>query len=655
MKRVLLAALILSAAANIYGAAIVDGIAGFAAQNGGTTGGAGGPEVTVSTLADFSSYATDNNPRIIKVSGEINSGDDKGASVRVGNNKTILGCGSGAFFNGVGLLISSKTNIIIRNIKFSMVAITTRIDEAGVYSSTGDEGRPQILTNGGDCIGIQGTSANIWIDHCEFYAEDPHVQTNQDLYDGLIDAKNGSQYITISWCYFHDHHKCHLIGSSDTDNYDRKITFHHNYYRNIKERMPSYRFGTGHVYNNYYLDVLSMAVNSRMGACLRVERNYFEDSSDPVITKNSTSDGNWDLSDSVSGAVNSNIYLNCTGSMPAASTCAFDPPYIYAAYLDAAADVKANVLANAGVGKITINCGGATETPTPYQSPTRTRTQTFTRTQTATKTATLSATQTGTSQLTNTFTATKTLTLTGTCTATRTATLTPSVTHSATPVSSVTSSRTPYETFTETPGMTNTAVLTVTFTRTKTSTALPSETQTFTPTPENTATATPADTGAFTATATATAVSTATKTNTSTKTSTQTATAACTRTLTVLPSATATKTSTPAPTATAEWGNKFEITDALLYPNPARRYLDDIKVKIDITRPAMETKIRIFTVNFRLIYEKPYGAVSARRAVLTIPAADFKDFAAGVYYLVVTGRDDKGSATSKPRVLIIIQ
>jgi pectate lyase len=115
-----------------------------------------------------------------------------------------------------------------------MKGVTTRVEKSGVYSPIGDEGRPQILTNGGDCIAIQGVSKNIWIDHCEFFSEDPKVQTNIDLYDGLIDAKNGSQYITISWCYFHDHHKCHLIGSSDTDNYDRKITFHHNYYYNIK-------------------------------------------------------------------------------------------------------------------------------------------------------------------------------------------------------------------------------------------------------------------------------------------------------------------------------------------------------------------------------------------------------------------------------------
>jgi len=43
-----------------------------------------------------------------------------------------------------------------------------------------------------------------------------------------------------------------ILGSSDTDNFDRKVTFHHNWYRNIKSRLPLNRFGNAHVYNNYY-------------------------------------------------------------------------------------------------------------------------------------------------------------------------------------------------------------------------------------------------------------------------------------------------------------------------------------------------------------------------------------------------------------------
>lgn len=317
-------------------------IVGYATMNGGTTGGQGGTTVTVTTLAELKLYAqTANTPYIILVSGHITSGDDKGASVVVQSNKTIIGLGSDAFLDGIGLAISSRRNIIIRNLKFTMVSITNTTDPA-VYDVDGDEGRPQILTNSGDCIKIQGASENIWIDHCELYAYDPVTQTNQDLYDGLIDVTGASKYITISWCYFHEHHKCTLVGSSDTDNFDRMITFHHNYYYKISSRTPSYRFGKAHIFNNYYLSVKSSGINSRMGACLGIEKNLFESSAAPIT---STSGGQYELT--------GNSYVSCTGSQPSVSTCNYEAPYSYSIVFQEVADVKATVQQHAGVGILT--------------------------------------------------------------------------------------------------------------------------------------------------------------------------------------------------------------------------------------------------------------------------------------------------------------
>ncbi|WP_426062316.1 pectate lyase family protein, partial [Hymenobacter sp. B1770] len=173
---------------------------------------------------------------------------------------------------------------------------------------------------------------------------DPATQPNQDLYDGLVDAKGASAYLTLSWNYFHDHHKSHLIGNSDQDVGDRKVTFHHNHYANIHERVPVYRFGTGHVFNNYFRHVYGTGINSRMGACLRVENNYFEDVKNPVITKNSKEPGHWDVA--------GNLYVASHGSQPTASTCAFTPPYAYATALTPTADVKHVVLQGAGIGKL---------------------------------------------------------------------------------------------------------------------------------------------------------------------------------------------------------------------------------------------------------------------------------------------------------------
>jgi pectate lyase len=127
-----------------------------------------------------------------------------------------------------------------------------------------------------DGIGVEN-SKNIWIDHCEIYNMigdcngDGKIDTKGDIsggdidwYDGLLDVKADSAYITVSWNYFHDAFKTSLIGSSDSDLYDRKITFHHNIYSNVDSRLPSYRGGTGHMFNNYYVNVLSSGINSRM-------------------------------------------------------------------------------------------------------------------------------------------------------------------------------------------------------------------------------------------------------------------------------------------------------------------------------------------------------------------------------------------------------
>lgn len=312
-------------------------LVGFASQNGGTNGGEGGQTVTASSLDEFVTYATSAASLIIQVSGKISAGPD-GASVLVNSNKTITGIGSNGFLEGVGLTINGKKNIIIRNLKFTMSTVTK--------TYINDENRAQVQANDGDCITIQGSSSkptsNIWIDHCEFYNKDPHTQTNQDLYDGLVDAKGVSSYITISWSYFHDHHKCHLIGSSDDDEYDRKITFHHNYYHNIKERLPSYRYGSGHVFNNYYNGAISSAVNSRMGACVKVEKNSFESSNDPILSKNSDKVGYWMAID--------NLFTSCTGNQPANTSCTLSIPYSYTA--DDQSKVKSTVTTWAGVGKM---------------------------------------------------------------------------------------------------------------------------------------------------------------------------------------------------------------------------------------------------------------------------------------------------------------
>jgi pectate lyase len=307
-------------------------------MNGGTKGGDGGTVVTVTTYAQLKTALESAGASVVKINSRIYNGE-KGGSIRMASNKTLLGEGADAFLDGVGLTINGTSNIIIRNVKITLNSVTNR-DDPAVYSPTGDEGRPQILVNGGDLISIRN-GQNIWIDHCEFFNEDPTVQTNQDLYDGCIDMTNNSAFITISWNVFRNAHKTHLVGSSDSDNFDRRVTFHHNYYQNVRQRTPSFRFGTAHVVNNYYNNLGSTGINSRMGACVKVENNVFENARSPLITDGSPK-GQYNLS--------GNIFTAITGiAAPTTSDCSTTIPYTFAA--DPASEVKQKVLAGAGVGK----------------------------------------------------------------------------------------------------------------------------------------------------------------------------------------------------------------------------------------------------------------------------------------------------------------
>jgi pectate lyase len=276
------------------------------------------------------------------VQGTIQNGAN-GGQIKIKTNKSIIGVGTTAFLNGVGLDISSQNNIIIQNLRITMMGVTTRTDTPGVYSPTGDEGMPQILVNGGDAIGISGTSKNIWIDHCEIFSEDPAKQTNKDLYDGLIDVKNQTGFITISWNYLHDQHKGGLVGASDDDVFaDRKITYHHNYYNNVKLRVPMYRGAVGHFFNNYVVAAKD-ASEIRANTCLKIEKNYYEALNYSIYTT-ADSPGKTERVDNIEVMHASRAYPeNCTATLG----------YQYTDVLTAnTMDVKTVVPAGAGVGKI---------------------------------------------------------------------------------------------------------------------------------------------------------------------------------------------------------------------------------------------------------------------------------------------------------------
>ncbi|KAI1741194.1 pectin lyase fold/virulence factor [Xylaria scruposa] len=213
---------------------------------GATTGGEGGDVVVVDNVKDLTTAISDNEPRIVYVNGSFNLT----SRLKIGSNKSLVGMGDNASFNNSGISITSGSNVIIRNLKISYVY-------------------------GNDGITIEN-STRVWIDHNEFASDLSH---GPDYYDGQLDIVRASDWITVSWNYFHDHWKSSLVGNSDTlrdvDQGHLHITYHHNHWKNIGTRGPAGRFGHLHVYNNYYENYLYQAIHSRSDNEVLVEGNVF--------------------------------------------------------------------------------------------------------------------------------------------------------------------------------------------------------------------------------------------------------------------------------------------------------------------------------------------------------------------------------------------
>ncbi|WP_420075738.1 pectate lyase family protein [Streptomyces sp. JL3001] len=337
---------------------------GYATQNGGTTGGAGGQTVRATTgtqiHAALCSRAASNTPITIEVEGTINHGNTTKVSgdscntaagvieLKQISNVTLVGVGSGAVFDQLGIHIREASNIIIQN-------VTVRnVKKSGSPTS-----------NGGDAIGMESDVRNVWVDHATLLASGGESEG----YDGLFDMKDNTQYVTLSYSILRNSGRGGLIGSSESDLSNGYVTFHHNRYENIDSRAPLLRGGTAHAYNNHYVSLNESGINSRAGAKAKVDNNYFEDSKDVLGTFYTDQRGYWQVS--------GNVFDNVTWSSPGTENYPAGPnpqsnttvsiPYSYT--LDAAACVPDVVSRTAGAGtglKVSDgNCSAQTPTPTP--------------------------------------------------------------------------------------------------------------------------------------------------------------------------------------------------------------------------------------------------------------------------------------------------
>jgi pectate lyase len=278
-------------------------------QNG-VTGGAGGPVVTVTNLEDLRDYAWRDGPYVIQIEGAV-QGE---LETPIKSDKTIIGLGADATLLG-GFVIRTNHNIVIRNLNMR----------------NGPE----------DGIKMLESAHHVWIDHCDISA----------FQDGAVDISRGCEYITISWCRFHNHDKLILIGHSDSngsqDSGHLTVTVHHNWFDHTGQRHPRVRFSLlTHVFNNYFDTPSIYAAASTEGADLLVEGNYFKSVPEPLWSASGYVDsGPGDLAERL------NIFENC-GTRRETNGSVVEASDYYPYTLDAAADVPTLVVTGAGTGKL---------------------------------------------------------------------------------------------------------------------------------------------------------------------------------------------------------------------------------------------------------------------------------------------------------------
>ena len=202
----------------------------------------------------------------------------KQSNIMIPSNTTIIGIADNAGFKNGTLYLKGVSNIVLRNLK-----VWDSLDYFPPWYQNSENNFNADM----DCITVEG-STYVWIDHCTL-GDTAHVYDTVSTpagelswvnYDALCDITKGSNYVTVSNCQFLNDDKVGLVGSTDDgtkfgDTDKLKVTFHHNYYNNVGQRLPRVRFGQVHVYNNNYDNVSSCCVVVGKSAQIYVENNYF--------------------------------------------------------------------------------------------------------------------------------------------------------------------------------------------------------------------------------------------------------------------------------------------------------------------------------------------------------------------------------------------
>ena len=172
------------------------------------------------------------------------------SQLRVPSNTTIDGRGKRVALIDDGLGVYGAKNVILTHLTID--GRLTRITQA---------------------VNVANDSRDVWVDHMDL----------SRMSDRLLNVKNGSTDVTISWTKFHNSNKVMLLNNITSknlfQNYERdsiaRVTLHHNYFFNTVQRNPRAQFGTFHLFNNLLENWDFYGMSFSLDAKALVEGNIF--------------------------------------------------------------------------------------------------------------------------------------------------------------------------------------------------------------------------------------------------------------------------------------------------------------------------------------------------------------------------------------------
>lgn len=249
---------------------------GWAAQQGGTRGGALASPAHVYTVTDraqlVAALEASAPARIVRVAATIDMSEGRPfrdhdeqarrGAVRIPSNTTLLGVAPGAGFVNASLIVAGVEQVIVRHL-----AIRNPCDVAPQWDP--QDGAKGNWNSEFDGITVRD-ARHVWIDHNSFTdapdTDDRAPVENgkrKQCHDGALDITQGSDLVSVTYNHFAHHEKNMLIGAGDRFTNDQgrlRITLKGNLFEHVAERAPRVRYGQVHLLNNYYVGERGRAV-----------------------------------------------------------------------------------------------------------------------------------------------------------------------------------------------------------------------------------------------------------------------------------------------------------------------------------------------------------------------------------------------------------